>query len=96
MDRSRDRNVGTAVDNDESDDDTAMAGSPPNPFNFVYRTRGAATAILPAVTRLLESRECIATGLPRFIIFTSNRTDHVQRRTTLTFEHQTADFTTRI
>lgn len=60
-----------------SDDDT-MAGSPPNPFNFVYGTRGA--AILPAAARLLESRGSIATGLRRFTVFTSNRNDRVGRR----------------
>lgn len=62
-----------------SDDDT-MAGSPPNPFNFVYGTRGAAMAILPAAARLPESRGSIATGLRRFTVFTSNRNDRVGRR----------------
>lgn len=68
-----------------SDDDTT-AGSPPNPFNFIYGTRGA--AILPAAARSPESRGCMAMGLPSFIVFTSNRTDRTA------FKCQTADCTT--
>lgn len=68
------------TNDDDYYDNDAIAGSAPNPFNFVYGTREERSRVLPAAARLPGLRECIATELPGTVVFASNQNGRARSR----------------